>query len=58
MQSQPTNHLTKPNQTQQQTTKKTTTSLTNQPIHTDTLGTYFKRARAPLVLPNVAHRID
>lgn len=25
-----------PNQTEQQTTKKTTTLLTNQPIHTDT----------------------
>lgn len=47
MQSQPTNfpYQTKPNNKQQ---KKTTTLLTNQPIHTDTLGTYFKRARIPL----------
>lgn len=45
MQSQPTNHLTKPNLT---TNNKKTTYLTNQPIHTDTLGTYFKRARVPL----------
>lgn len=58
MQSQLTNfpYQTKRNNKQQ---KKTTTLLTNQPIHTDRYLRYFKRCpRPPLVLPNVAHRID
>lgn len=61
MQSQPTNFpsLTNPNPTtnnnkQQKEQNTSQISLFIQ-IY---VGTYFKRARPPLVLPNVAHRID